>query len=100
MTPNVPYLPGMEPPPPAVSVRPAYELALERLRADGSIGDEHAGICASVLALATIADDTHTKAYARNDALKEAHEQMKTLLEAARARGDAEFQAFAARMQA
>lgn len=88
------FLPGMEPPAPSSVVTAAYAKAIERLRADGIIGDEHAGICASILTLAEIADARTTKAYARNGALQEAHEQMRTLLEAAAKQGNAEFAEF------
>lgn len=94
------YLPGLEPPALEAVVSAAYEKAIMRLRSDGVIGDEHAGICASIMTLAEIADNRMTKAYARNDALKEAHEQMRTLLDAAARKGDAdyaEFEAWAAR---
>lgn len=94
------FLPGLEPPTYEAAVYAAYEKAIHRLRTDGVIGDEHAGICASILSLARIADAPNVKAYARNDALKEAHEQMKTLLDAAAKRGDADYAEFAARMTA
>lgn len=90
------YLPGMSPPLATAIVSAAYEKSILRLRADGVIGDEHAGICASIMALAEIADNRSTKAYARNGALQEAHEQMRTLLEAADKSGDAEYATFAA----
>lgn len=90
------YLPGMEPPPATSVVSAAYEKAIMRLHADGVIGDEHAGICASIMALAEIADNPMTKAYARNGALQEAHEQMRTLLDAAAKQGDAEYSTFEA----
>ena len=92
------YLPGMEPPARESVVSAAYEKAIMRLRADGVIGDEHAGICASIMTLAGIADDPMVKAYARNGALQEAHEQMRTLLEAAAKQGDADYAAFEAWM--
>lgn len=92
------YLPGMEPPPASSVVSAAYEKAILRLHADGVIGDEHAGICASIMALAEIADNPMTKAYARNGALQEAHEQMRTLLDAAAKKGSAEFAEFEAWM--
>lgn len=88
------FLPGLEPESSTTPVRPSYEKAIARLRADGVIGDEHAGICASILALASIADSPMSKAYARNDALKEAHEQMRTLLDVAAQKGDAEYAEF------
>lgn len=94
------YLPGMEPPPATSVVSASYEKAIMRLRSDGVIGDEHAGICASILALTEIADNPTTKAYARNEALKEAHEQMRTLLDVAAKKGDAEYAAFEAWMNA
>jgi hypothetical protein len=94
------YLPGMEPPPATSVVSAAYEKAIMRLRADGVIGDEHAGVCASIMALAEIADNRTTKAYARNGALHEAHEQMRTLLEAASQKGDSDYAEFEKWMQA
>jgi|GEM_PF-5167209 len=90
------YLPGMEPPRAEAVVSAAYEKSILRLRADGVIGDEHAGICASIMALAEIADNPTTKAYARNGALQEAHEQMRTLLEAAHRQGDSDYATFEA----
>lgn len=90
------YLPGMEPPSSRSHVSAAYAKAIERLHADGVIGDEHAGICASILTLAGIADTPGTKAYARNGALQEAHEQMKTLLDAAKQQGNADYASFEA----
>ncbi|OJU42025.1 MAG: hypothetical protein BGN97_04525 [Microbacterium sp. 69-10] len=90
------YLPGMEPPTVESVVSAAYEKSIMRLRSDGVIGDEHAGICASIMALAQIADNPMTKAYARNGALQEAHEQMRTLLEAAKRQGDADYATFEA----
>lgn len=92
------FLPGMEPPAASSIVSAAYAKAIERLRADGVIGDEHAGICASIMTLAEIADNPMTKAYARNGALQEAHEQMRTLLDAASKKGDAEYAQFEAWM--
>ena len=92
------YLPGLEPPAPSSVVSAAYEKAIRRLRSDGVIGDEHAGICASILTLAGIADNPMTKAYARNGALQDAHEQMKTLLDAAARQGDADYASFEAWM--
>lgn len=92
------YLPGMEPPAVESVVAAAYEKAILRLRSDGVIGDEHAGICASIMTLAEIADSPATKAYARNGALQEAHEQMRTLLEAAHRQGDADYASFEAWM--
>ncbi|QMU97986.1 hypothetical protein FVO59_12820 [Microbacterium esteraromaticum] len=88
------YLPGMEPPAASSIVSAAYAKAIERLRSDGVIGDEHAGICASIMTLAEIADNPTTKAYARNGALQEAHEQMRTLLDAAKRQGDADYATF------
>jgi hypothetical protein len=90
------FLPGMEPPAPSSIVTAAYAKAIDRLRSDGVIGDEHAGICASILTLAEIADAPTTKAYARNGALQEAHEQMRTLLDAAKRQGDADYATFEA----
>ena len=102
MTENAPglsdYLPGLEPPAPSSVVSAAYEKAILRLRSDGVIGDEHAGICASILTLAGIADNPMTKAYARNGALQDAHEQMRTLLDAAAKQGDSDYAAFEAWM--
>ncbi|MCZ4300766.1 hypothetical protein [Microbacterium oxydans] len=92
------YLPGLEPPTSRSVVSAAYEKAILRLRSDGVIGDEHAGICASILTLAGIADNPMTKAYARNGALQDAHEQMKTLLDAAARQGDTDYAAFEAWM--
>lgn len=88
------FLPGMEPPAPSSIVTAAYVKAIERLRSDGAISDAHAGICASILTLAEIADNPMTKAYARNGALQEAHEQMRTLLDAAKVQGDADWAEF------
>lgn len=90
------YLPGMEPPAASSVVSASYEKAILRLRADGVIGDEHAGICASIMTLASIADNPMSKAYARNGALQEAHEQMRTLLEAAARQGDSDYATFEA----
>ena len=90
------YLPGLEPPAASLVVSAAYAKAIDRLRSDGVIGDEHAGICASIMVLAEIADARNTKAYARNGALQEAHEQMRTLLEVAARKGDADYAEFEA----
>ena len=90
------YLPGMEPPAASSKVSAAYEKAILRLHTDGVIGDEHAGICASIMTLAEIADNPMTKAYARNGALHDAHEQMCTLLDAAKRQGDADYATFEA----
>lgn len=92
------YLEGMEPPAVSSVVSAAYAKAIARLRSDGVIGDEHGGIAASIMTLAAIADNPMTKAYARNGALQEAHEQMRTLLDAAAKKGDSEYAAFEAWM--
>lgn len=100
MTENEPgladFLPGMEPPAASSVISAGYEKAIMRLRSDGVIGDEHAGICASIMTLASIADNPMTKAYARNGAMQEAHEQMRTLLDAAAKQGDSDYAAFEA----
>lgn len=93
------FLPGLAPEATRTPVFPSYERAIVRLRADGAIGEEHAGICASILALASVADNPMSKAYAVNDALKEAHEQMRTLLDVAAVQVDDEYAEFLEQQQ-
>ncbi len=94
------FLPGLEPEITRVPVFPSYEKSIAALRELGVIDDTHAGICASILRRASIADDPRSKAYAVNDALKGAHEEMQTLLAVAAAKGDRTWQELVERVTA
>ncbi|KZE91188.1 hypothetical protein [Microbacterium sp. TNHR37B] len=86
------FLPGLEPEVTRVPVFPSYEKAIAELQRLAVIDDTHAGICASILRRAAIADDPRSKGYTVNDALKGAHEEMLTLLQVAAAKGNRDWQ--------